>query len=716
MKRRPSLVFSRIHLPLPLDVDLVVAFLERLATDSMADGIVFETRADADGIQHLLGCEPTQVQHLRRLLGHLIPGSLLAGLGDYVRQPVMAAGRTSFLPRELPLATTAPLPIVRALYAALGRRFRSDEELCLQVVLGAGRAPRHTPHVVADPSASWFWSALSGRPSEAHSEVRNQIRDRAAQFSLDAIIRVGVTAASSERRQQFATELASALALAQGQNVQSKLLRQSASQLNLPEIPTRWPEYLTPIDLAALIGWPIGPEQLPGMPPLHPKLLRASSSVESKARVFATSSMPGDDRALGVSEKDALLHGLAIGPTNSGKTTTIEHFVLADIRAGRTVVVIDPKDQTPDFIAARIPRERWADVVWIDPTDDVPIGFNPLDASGRDPDVVADGILAVFARLFEGSWGPRTEDIFSASLRTLARTTSPESPSTLTDLPRLWTDARYRAAKLVAVADDPGLMGFWDAYNSLSPAKQSNWIASPMNKLRSILLRPGAVKILGQRHPRFRLRDVFRERKIVLISLNEGLIGPLTAELIGSLVIAELWQATQERASEKDAIKNPGFVYVDEADRFMHLPISLGDALARSRSLSVGWFLAVQYWEQLPREMRSAVKSNARTKIAWAMSSDDDARTFARLAPGLTDQDFMQLGRFEVYANLVADGMPTGWASARTLPPEPPQFDPEAVHAISLSTYAPVLPNEPIEVEPPETPMSTAPGLKRRRA
>jgi len=169
-------------------------------------------------------------------------------------------------------------------------------------------------------------------------------------------------------------------------------------------------------------------------------------------------------------------------------------------------------------------------------------------------------------------------------------------------------------------------------------------------------------------------------------------------------VIAEVWQAVQERAAEKGHEKRPGFVYVDEADRFLNLPVSLTDALARSRSLSVGWFLATQFFDQLPKDMKSAVKSNARTKVVFRLESDDDARTFARLAPELTDEDFMALGRYEVYLRLVADGITTGWALGKSLPPTPVTSDPDQVRRISRQHHRPdpaddTLP--PIDTVPP---------------
>jgi hypothetical protein len=55
MPNSNELVFSRIHLPRPLDAGAVVAFLSRLAADRAAPRVVLEARADSNGIRHLLG-------------------------------------------------------------------------------------------------------------------------------------------------------------------------------------------------------------------------------------------------------------------------------------------------------------------------------------------------------------------------------------------------------------------------------------------------------------------------------------------------------------------------------------------------------------------------------------------------------------------------------------------------------------------------------------
>jgi hypothetical protein len=684
MNSQPTFVFSRLFLPSPLPVEQVAALFARFASDRQAPTIILETRADESGIQHLLGCEATQIRHTRRLLRDLIPGTTLTGLGPYTRPTMRASGHIRIQPPGLPLAVNQPEDITRAIYSALGRKFKAGEAAAIQLVLGAATAPRIVPAKIAEPGGISVWQALTTGVQDASSETRGRMRDRAAKYVVEVALRIGVTGPSSDGRRRLAMDILSGISIAQSPGVKLRLVRDNPNHLNMAVVPKWWPTRFSVPELIALSAWPIGDEQFPGMPPIHPKMLRAAPNVHTGPRVFAESLVPGDDRQLGVAPKDALFHGFAIGPTGVGKTTMAEHLMEADIARGAAVLVLDPKDQIPDHLLARIPKERWPDVVVIDAAEDEPIGFNPLDATGRDPDVVADSILAIFEKTFREGWGPRTADIFSASLRTLARSSTPEHPNTLMDLPSLWTDGNFRRSQIGAVADDVALMGFWAWYGSLKPNQQANVIASPMNKLRQILLRPAAVKILGQRHPGFRLRDIFRERRVVLVPLNEGLIGPLTAEFIGSLVIAEAWQATQERASEKDHERHPGFIYVDEADRFMNLPnVSLADALARSRSLSVSWFLATQFWDQLPKEMKSAIKSNARTKAIFKLESDDDARTIARLAPELTDLDFMSLDKYQVYVRLVADGVTTNWALAKTLPPSPRLHDPADVRRVA---------------------------------
>lgn len=683
----PGIVYSQLHLPRPLSLAAVQALVQRLASDRDAVRLVFELRASEHGIAHLIGCAATDVQHVRQLFADLLPGSVLTGL-EHPKDDIEVAGRVQFHPPAVALNIddAATETITRAVLSAVAGRLRASEAIVLQVLLGPRVAPQVVPAKVPDPHTSLVGLLLRGQ-QHASTEVHHQIRQRVSVSGFRAIIRVGATSPDPGRRRRFIVGLHSALSTAQSPGLRIDLTREHSDNLNQARQPWRWPLRMAAHEVVALLGWPLGNDDLPGLPPMHPQRLRPAANVHSGERVFAVSAAPGDTRQVGIAIADQMMHGIAYGPSGSGKTTALTHLILADIAAGRPVCVIDPKWQLIEDVLARVPSERRDDVVLLNAASQTPVGFNPLDATGRDPDVVVDGIMAVFEALFDSGWGPRTSDIFSSALRTLIRTATPERPAALTDLPRLMLDAGFRRPLVARVRTDMALAQFWDWYEALSPTAQANTLAAPLNKLRSLLNRPGLMRLLSQRQPGFRLRDIWRHNKIVLVPLNEGIIGSGTAELLGSLVIAELWQATQERGTDSGAARHPGVVYVDEAPRFLNLPVSLSDALAVSRSLSVGWFLAAQFRAQFPPELRAAVDMNARNKIVFA-TEYDDAHAFAKLAPALTSEDFIALPRYHAYVNLLAGGHPSGWAMVTTLAPTPRCVDPSQVAELSERAYA----------------------------
>jgi len=705
-----SPTFAALHLPRPLDANMVSGFLSRLAAEPGLSPVVLEARADRDGIRHLVGAPVHHLSRLRRLFADVLPGTVMTSTPTPLRPAMTATARLRLRPVGMPLRTNSAEATSRALLAALAIHLAAGEALVVQVVLGGRRSPRLVPKSVTDPHTSLPHLLTRGeRPADP--EVRHQLKERLGQVGLQATIRLGATAGDADRRHYLVLKLLGAVSTAQSAGLRIELVREAAHKLNGASSPWWWPFAPGVSELAGLLGWPLGEGDLPGMPPLHPKPLRAAAEVHSCGRVFARSAAPGDDRRLGMSAQDQTPHAAAFGPSGSGKTNALLHLILADIAAGRPVVVLDPKQQLISDILARLPEERIGDVVELNAADASPVGFNPLDISGRDPDVVVDGILAVFQAVFTDGWGPRTADIFSAGLRTLARASTTEHPATLLDLPRLLTDATFRRRQVGRVQDDVALAGFWAWYESQSPAAQAAAIAPPLNKLRQFLLRPALMRMLDQRDGKFRLRDVFKDNKVVLVPLNEGLIGPGTASLLGSLIIAEIWQATQERANAA-ASTTPGVVYVDEAPRFLNLPVSLADALAVSRSLGVGWFLAAQFREQFPPALRAAVDINARSKLQFA-TEHGDAQAAAKLAPGLTAEDFIALPRFHAYANLVAGGRPSGWALVETLPPPPGTRAVEEVREVIRRTYAPTPTDNAPDESPEPTPAAVAEAAPR---
>ena len=358
-------------------------------------------------------------------------------------------------------------------------------------------------------------------------------------------------------------------------------------------------------------------------------------------------------------------------------------MILADIRANRSVLVLDPKADLVNDILARIPEERADDVVVIDPSDPSPCGFNPLAFKDYgDPALLADSILSVMKEIFSDSWGIRTADILNAALLTLVKVEN----ATLLWLPALLTDEAFRMKIVSSLTDRVALLPFWEQFNTLKDSERRQHVDPVLNKLRQFLLRPGLRNILGQAKPKFTLTDLFNKRKIVLVPLNRGLIGGESARLIGSLIVGLTWTLALSRAKLPPERRYLVSLYIDELQDYLSLPTDLSDALAQARGLGLGLTLAHQYRDQLPPDIRAGIDANARNKISFGLSAKD-AKDMAAMAPGLSAEDFIALPRYQIYTSFQQGGRNTGWILGRTLPPVPPLRDPLELRARSMAAY-----------------------------
>ncbi len=372
--------------------------------------------------------------------------------------------------------------------------------------------------------------------------------------------------------------------------------------------------------------------------------------------------MSGTRREVAQPLEDTLRHRHVMGVTGTGKSTLLARLVLHDITAGRGVVVIDPKTDLVDRILERIPPERLDDVVVLDPSSPTPVGVNPL--AGVDPDLAADSVVSVFHSLFGSGLGPRSTDILHASVLSLAR----RGDAALTMVPLLLTTPGLRRSVVgrVANADPFGLGSFWATFEAWSDAERELAIRPLMNKLRQVMLRPSLRAVFGQRQPAFQLRQVFDERKILLVKLGKDSIGPEAASLLGSLLVNQLWQTALGRLSLHASQRHPVSLVIDEVQDYLRLPGSLGDALAQARGLGLAVTAAHQHRGQLGK-LLDEVEANAVTKLYFRLAARDAREVASTHGGGLLHrEDFLSLPAFHAYGQLLVAGALTPWVSLAT--------------------------------------------------
>jgi hypothetical protein len=688
--RRQRFVWRELHFPLELTPDVASALLRQLATDHFVRFIALEVEGRGGQVVYRLGVPAVAMERVEQLVSSLIHDVAVTPASKYA---MPSAWRIVLTNRRRPVQVSNPEQVTRAVLATLAAA-RKDEHVVVQWLLGRTHSPRPVAHSEHASATDDLWRALGNGPRELDPEQRRALELKRSEHAFACVGRVAIEAATPGRTRALAVGVLAALRTAEAPGIGIKLVKESSDRFNKVAIPWVWPSDLNVLELVGLLGWPLGDKRLPGVPRDESRKLRPDERIRPRRRVLGEATAPGERRQLGLSVDDARQHLHVIGPTGTGKSTLLANLILQDIAAGRGVVVIEPKGDLLSDVLARIPQTRLDDVVVLDPSEtSCPVGLNPLLSRGRSPELVADHVLAVFHGLSEG-WGPRLGVVLHAALLTLAR----YGEATLCALPPLLTNPAFRR-RLRADVDDPiGLEPFFVWFDSISEAERQQVVAPVLTRLQPVLLRPNVRGIVGQLQPKFRIDEVFTKRKIVLVSLAKGLIGPEAASLLGSLFVAELWQAILGRAAIAPEKRHPIVVYADEFQDYVHLPTDMADALAQARGLGVGLVLAHQHLAQLPANVRAAVLSNARSRVCLQLSGDD-ASVFAKLSSEtLKPSDFQRLRRFEAYAQLVAGGEVTGFASLRTLPLPPASADPALVRELSRRRYGRALADVEAEI------------------
>jgi len=686
MKKHNDLCWYEVFWQRPFELDAVHELLVNLATASPRGPIVWEVRGRKGNVKFYLGTYAPYVRKIHDLFR--VNGKVrFAALKETDRTPMEAAKRLKISKPALSLKTDTTLSVIRSGLAAMSALPR-DVEAVMQIVLGPSYTPKRAPGKMQDPHASWF-DFVTGNVPEASSESMSSIKSKVAQHGFFSVIRIGISDAT---KYYVYNNIISALRIVESVGVRITTAHENPHLLNIAAEPWRFPLRLSIKEISNFLPLPAGKTDFTGIADIHPRVLPPPSWYKAAAdyRHFAVSHA---NTQLGISPADALEHTHILGPTGCGKSTAMLNLILADINAGRGVLVIDPKTDLVNDVLARIPESRSQDVVVIDPSDPCPVGFNPFAFKEYgNANLIADAVLAVFKEVFSENWGIRSADVMTAALLTLAQSEG----SSLLWLPALLTNEEFRQKVTSGIKDRIGLEPYWASFESMKDSQRQTEIAPVMNKIRQFLLRPGLRNVLGQSKPKFMLTDLFTKNKIVLVPLNKGIIGAESARLLGSLIIGLTWTLALSRASLPKEQRPMVGVFIDELQDYLSLPTNLSDALAQARGLGVALTMAHQYRAQLPPEIRSGVDANARNKIIFGLHGED-ANAMANMSKELEPVDFMQLPRYQVYASFQSGGQTTDWVSGRTLPPPSKTCDIVELRANSMALYG--RPAEQVEAE-----------------
>ena len=375
-------------------------------------------------------------------------------------------------------------------------------------------------------------------------------------------------------------------------------------------------------------------------------------------------------KKFGIKVDDRRRHIYIVGKTGTGKTTLMKNMMIADIKAGKGVAVLDPHGEFAESLLDYIPEERINDVIYFDPSDmEHPIAFNPMEQVGTEfRHLVASGIMSVFKKIWVDAWSARMEYILNNTLLSLL-----EFPgSTLLGVMRMFSDKEYRK-QIVSQLTDPVIKSFWtDEFANYGQRLEAEALASIQNKVGQLVSNPLVRNIMGQARSALNMREIMDEGKILLVNLSKGKIGEDNSALLGAMIITRFQLAAMSRVDIKDESKRRDFfLYVDEFQNFA--TDSFANILSEARKYGLSLTLAHQYIGQLEEgettRVRDAIFGNVGTIVTFRVGAKDAEFLEKEFMPQFLQTDLVNLGFANVYVRLMIDGVASQPFSAETLPP-----------------------------------------------
>jgi type IV secretory pathway TraG/TraD family ATPase VirD4 len=370
-----------------------------------------------------------------------------------------------------------------------------------------------------------------------------------------------------------------------------------------------------------------------------------------------------DTRIFGIKNEDRFSHMFILGKTGTGKSTLIETMALQDMARGAGFALIDPHGDLVERIAARIPKSRASDVIYLDAADpSQPYGYNPLRhvRADRIP-LAASGLMEVFKKKWPDAWGVRMEHILRNTLMALLE----QPDATLHDILRMFSDKEYRKRIARSLKNETVRAFLEKEFEKFTFGYRTDGTAPIQNKVGAFLADPLLNRILTAPKQDLHIRQLMDDGKILLVNLAKGKIGEDSSSLLGALLVTTIGLAGYSRADISSVQRRDFFIYIDEFGSFTTL--ALANMLSEMRKYRLGFTVAAQYLQSLEPAIRHGLLGNVGTLISFRVGVEDASYLAREFQARFEPLDLMQLPNYHIYLKLMIDGTPSKPFSAVTL-------------------------------------------------
>ena len=373
----------------------------------------------------------------------------------------------------------------------------------------------------------------------------------------------------------------------------------------------------------------------------------------------------------GIAREDRRRHLYVVGKSGTGKSKLLELFISEDIKNGEGVAVLDPHGDLVDNVMRMIPEHRKDDVIYFDPGDvDFPVAFNPLvkvDESLKMQMTV--GFINIFKKLFGDNWSDRLEHVLRYTVLALLDSEN----TTVLSILKMLSDKNYRQT-ITARIQDSVVKNFWvNEFAGWSEKFDAEAITPLLNKVGQFVATNMIRNIIGQPDNKFNIREVMDKKKILLMKVSKGLLGEENSNLLGAMIVTQIYQAAMSRADTPEDQREDFYLYVDEFQNFA--TDTFEEIMSEARKYKLNLTIAHQFVGQLSPSMIKTVFGNVGSMLSFRVGAEDATVLENEYTPVFKVRDIINLAVRDFYTKMSVNGEVRKPFSGRTLDVIKPEKD-----------------------------------------
>lgn len=359
---------------------------------------------------------------------------------------------------------------------------------------------------------------------------------------------------------------------------------------------------------------------------------------------------------------------LVLGQMGTGKSEWIVNYALSLIKAGLSVIIVDPKNDTQERLIESMPEDKMDKVDYLNLGDLVyPPGMNLLRRRNPgDPteiSLIVQSLISFFKKEFGRSWGFAMQQLIMMTGNAILL----DDVATMYEFQLMLTNKEYRARiiekmeqKLKEGASGKAMLKemlqFWKQFHSWPEKEQMNRISSTMNKV-GIFMGNRIVRAIVSQEESYDFRKAGDNGRITIVNIPDGELQDENRRLLASFINKAIWLDFRSRANIPINKRYPTMWLIEEAHMVMDeefIPV-----LTQSRGYRLGVTILTQGLTNFDNrgmsELKDLILTNCKNKVVFRVGPAD-ARILAEEFAPLTAYDLMNCPDYHFYSKILLDG------------------------------------------------------------